>query len=60
MTPGIIFVGTDPENELAPGVPVDAAPAELEPGIVGAGVCARAIGEQDHRTPTSRIVQPDL
>lgn len=47
MTPGTSFVGTDPENELPAGVPVETAPGELEPGIVGvgAGVCARAIGE---------------
>ena len=47
MTPGTSFVGTDPENELPAGDPVEAVPGELEPGIVGvgAGVCAREIGE---------------
>src|SRR3984957_17414647 len=46
MTPGTSFVGTDPENELPAGDPVEAVLGELELGIVGrgAGVCARAIG----------------
>src|ERR1700731_2399709 len=47
MTPGTSFVGTDPENEPPAGIPVEAAPCEPELGVVGvgAGVCARAIGE---------------
>ena len=62
ITPGTSFVGTDPENELPAGDPVEAVPGELELGIVGfgAGVCARAIGEYDHRIPASRNVHPEL
>ena len=56
--PGTGFAGTDPANELPPGVPGEAAPGELGPGAVGTGVCASVIGEQGHRTPASRNVYP--
>jgi hypothetical protein len=56
--PGTGFVGTDPANELPPGVPGEAAPGELGPGAVGTGVCASVIGEQGHRTPANRNVHP--